>query len=164
MLSRTFRRALPARREVTHGGVYYEVRDAARERTLRLNEVQYIVALHLDGREPDAVRKALHERYGLALATNHLAALIEELDHLGLMQDVATDDGDEFDAERTVAADACTLQALALLPRLPAGAPHLLREPVTQVIEMEAELPPTLVNRLRAETPPAVALLRGAQR
>src|SRR5438477_9488888 len=51
MLSRTFRRMLPAVREETHGGVFYELRMG--EITYRLNEVQYIVALHLDGREPD---------------------------------------------------------------------------------------------------------------
>ena len=143
MLSRAFRRGLPAVREVTHAGVFYELHDAARELTLRLNEVQYVVVLHLDGRQPDEVRRALHERYGLALRPSDLAALLEDLERLELLENAPVVHAADFDHERTVAYDQCTLQALALVPRLPAGAGRLVREPITQVLLMEAELPPS---------------------
>ena len=165
MLSMAFRRALPATRETTHGGVFYEIKDVTRDRTLRLNEVQYVVALHFDGRLLDAVRRALHQRYGLALSPRDLAALVEALAAVDLLEEVPLRaDIDEFDGEHTVTADADTLQALALLPRLPLGAARFLREPITQVIWLEVDPPQSLVNRLRAGPRPAVFQLRAGLR
>ncbi|MDX2018643.1 MAG: hypothetical protein SF187_00275 [Deltaproteobacteria bacterium] len=109
-----FRRSLPAEQVEADGYVFFEVRKPDGE-AFRLYDFEFKVATELDGRGLSEVQEAVLQRHGLALSEEQLAAFINQLNELGLLDETngPRDDAappDEVDGAQEPLTDAVAVQ------------------------------------------------------